>query len=161
MWQNNIRIKVTTVLMKGSNGSIFRVTVPLWGEFAGLRLIPLSKASDAELDVFFGLRPNKRLSKQPRRRWFETSSRPLSRHCNYKLWSKNDINRVNKSTHSVHGLLNTLRPRQNGRHFADDRFKGIFLNENAWISFKISLKFVPKVRINNIPALVPIMAWRR
>ena len=29
------------------------------------------------------------------------------------------------------------------------------------ISLKISLKFVPKVRINNIPALVQIMAWRR
>ena len=57
--------------------------------------------------------------------------------------------------------LNTLRPRQNGRHFADDIFKCIFLNENAWISLKISLKFVRKVRINNIPALVRIMAWRR
>ena len=52
-------------------------------------------------------------------------------------------------------------PRQNGRHFADDIFKCIFLNENAWISLKISLKFVPKVRINNILALVQIMAWRR
>ena len=29
-----------------------------------------------------------------------------------------------------------------------------------WISLKISLKFVPKVRINNIPELVQIMAWR-
>ena len=57
--------------------------------------------------------------------------------------------------------LNTLRPRQNGRHFADDPFKRIFLNENVWISLKISLKFVPRVRINNIPALVPILAWRR
>ena len=57
--------------------------------------------------------------------------------------------------------LNTLRPRQNGRHFPDDIFKGIFLNENEWISLKISLKFVPKVRINNITALVQIMAWRR
>ena len=56
--------------------------------------------------------------------------------------------------------FNTLRPRQNGRYFADDIFKCIFLNENAWISLKISLKFVPKVRINNIPALVQIMAWR-
>ena len=27
--------------------------------------------------------------------------------------------------------------------------------------FNISLKFVPKGPINNIPALVPIMAWRR
>ena len=57
--------------------------------------------------------------------------------------------------------VNTLRPRQNGRYFADDIFKCISLNENAWISLKISLKFVPKVRINNIPALVQIMAWRR
>ena len=32
---------------------------------------------------------------------------------------------------------------------------------NVIISIKISLKFVPKVRINNIPTLVQIMAWRR
>ena len=57
-------------------------------------------------------------------------------------------------------LFNTLRPRQNGRHFADDIFKYIFLNENLWIPIKISLKFVPKGRMNNIPALVQIMAWR-
>ena len=57
--------------------------------------------------------------------------------------------------------VNTLRPRQNGPHFPDDIIKCIFLNENARISLKISLKFVPKVRINNIPALVQIMAWRR
>ena len=57
--------------------------------------------------------------------------------------------------------LNTLRPRQNGRHFADDIFKCIFLNENVRISIKISLKFVPKGPINNSTALVQIMAWRR
>ena len=33
--------------------------------------------------------------------------------------------------------------------------------ENVWISIKISLKFVPMGTINNIPALVQIMAWRR
>ena len=54
-----------------------------------------------------------------------------------------------------------MRPRQNGRHFADDIFKWIFLNENVRISIKISLKFVPKGQINNIPALVQIMAWHR
>ena len=58
-------------------------------------------------------------------------------------------------------LLNTLRPRQNGRHFADDIFKCIFLNENVWIPIQISLKFVPKSPINNIPALVQMMVWRR
>ena len=57
--------------------------------------------------------------------------------------------------------FNTLRPRQNGRHFADDIFKCMFFNENVWISIKISLKFVPKGPINNIPALAQIMAWRR
>ena len=40
-------------------------------------------------------------------------------------------------------------------------FKCIFLNENVWISFQISLKFAPEVRIDNIPALVQIMAWSR
>ena len=57
--------------------------------------------------------------------------------------------------------INTLRPRHNRRHFADDIFKCIFLNENVWITIKISLKFAPKGPINNIPALVQIMAWRR
>ena len=57
--------------------------------------------------------------------------------------------------------IKTLRPRQNGRHFADDTFKYIFLDENVIILAKISQKFVPKGPINNIPALVQIMAWRR
>ena len=57
--------------------------------------------------------------------------------------------------------FNTLWPRQNGRQFADDIFKSVFLIENARISINISLKVVPKVQIINIPALVQIMAWRR
>ena len=64
-------------------------------------------------------------------------------------------------TKVLSNIIITLRPRQNGRHFADDIFKCIFLNENVWIPIKISLKFVPKGPINNIPALVQIMAWRR
>ena len=55
--------------------------------------------------------------------------------------------------------VNTLRPRQNGRHFPDDILKWIFLNENVWILIKISLKFVPRGPINSIPALVQIMDW--
>ena len=45
--------------------------------------------------------------------------------------------------------------------FPDDILKWILLNENIWILLRISLKFVPKVQIDNIPALVQIMAWRR
>ena len=67
------------------------------------------------------------------------------------LWDK-PINR-----HRV----NILRPRQNGCHFADNSFKCIFFNENACISIEISLKFVPKGPIYNIPALVQIIAWHR
>ena len=54
--------------------------------------------------------------------------------------------------------LNTLRPRQNARHFPEDLFKCIFANENVWISLNISLAFVPEFRINTIPELVQIMA---
>ena len=61
----------------------------------------------------------------------------------------------------VMNLFNSLRPRQHGRHFADDTFKCIFLNESVWIPITISLEFVPKGPINNIPALVHMMAWRR
>ena len=57
--------------------------------------------------------------------------------------------------------ITTLRPRQDVRHFSDDIFKCIFLNDNAWIFIKISLKLVRYGPINNIPALVQIMAWRR
>ena len=57
--------------------------------------------------------------------------------------------------------FNTFGPRQNGLHFADDMFKYISLNKNARISIKISPKFVPKDPINNILALIQIMAWHR
>ena len=57
--------------------------------------------------------------------------------------------------------FNTLRLRQNGHHFDDDIFKCIIWSENVKISLKISLKFVLKGPINNIAALVQIMAWRQ
>ena len=40
-------------------------------------------------------------------------------------------------------------------------FNRIFLNENVRISIKISLKFIPKVPIDNKSPLVPVMAWHR
>ena len=55
----------------------------------------------------------------------------------------------------------TLRPRKNGGHFPDGIFQWIFFNENVWISINISLKFVPRGPINNIPTLVQVMAWHQ
>ena len=75
----------------------------------------------------------------------------------YGCWYSSLLHCCNINSHG----LNTLRPRQDGRHFPDDIFKWIFLNENAWISINISLKFVPRGPINNIPTLVQVMAWRR
>ena len=93
--------------------------------------------------------------------------------CNYKpQWNFNEMIKV--FIQQIHlkwssakwqpfclGLsLNILTPRRNRQHFTDDIFKRIFLNENVWISIKISLKFVPRGPINNIQALVQIMDWR-
>ena len=41
--------------------------------------------------------------------------------------------------------FNTLRQRQNGRHFADDIFKCILVKEKISIAIIISLVFVPRV----------------
>ena len=45
-------------------------------------------------------------------------------------------------------------PEQNVRHFTDDIFRRIFVNEKFDILIKNSLKFAPKGPINNNPALV-------
>ena len=44
-------------MMASSNGNIFRVTDPLYGEFTGHRWIPRTKASDAELWCFLWFAP--------------------------------------------------------------------------------------------------------
>ena len=48
-------------------------------------------------------------------------------------------------------------PGQNGRHFADDIFKCIFMKYTFWILIRISRTFVP----DNTSVLVQVMAWRR
>ena len=84
----------------------------------------------------------------------------MSKFVQVMVWHRTGKNTIWTNDGPVYVFV-TLRPRQNGRHFPDDRFKWIFLNENVWISIAVSLKFVPKGPINNIPALVQIMAWRR
>ena len=81
---------------------------------------------------------------------------PIRRQAN--VWTNDDF--VCWRIYAALGL-NELTHWQNGRHFADDTFKHIFLNKNVCISIEISLKFVPKGPMNNMPALVQIMARRR
>ena len=53
------------IMMTSWNGNIFRVTGPLCGEFTGPGEFPAQRPVTRSFDVFFDLRPNKRLSKQP------------------------------------------------------------------------------------------------
>ena len=62
--------------------------------------------------------------------------------------------------HTANGNINTVCNDWN-RFLADSIFIYIFLNENVWMDIKMSVKFVPKGPINNIQALVQIMAWCR
>ena len=81
---------------------------------------------------------------------------------NHHCWQKDDSQTITEfNLVKDMASINTLRLRQNGHRLADDTFKRIFMNENVRISINISLKFVPTGLINNIPALVQIMAWRR
>ena len=61
---------------------VFRFTSPLWVESTG---DPSQRPETWSFDVFVDLCLNKRLSKQSRRRWFETKSLSLCRHCNEDL----------------------------------------------------------------------------
>ena len=69
-------------MMTSSDGNISRVAGPLWGGTTGHRWFPSQRPVTQSFDVFFELHPNKRLSKQSRRRWFETPLRWLWCHCN-------------------------------------------------------------------------------
>ena len=101
-------------------------------------------------------------------RMIDTNATNSVIHQCYKLWSISGLQMVShiNATNAVIGSLhwtgiNTRDKRQDGRRCADNIFKIIFLNENVWVSVKISLTFVPNGPINYIPALVQIMAWRQ
>ena len=77
------------LMMTSSNGSIFRVTGPLCGEITGPGEFPVERPVTRSFDVFFHLRLNKRLSKQPWGWWFETPGWSLWRHLMREhLWTQ-------------------------------------------------------------------------
>ena len=82
MWH----IRIVQFMMTSSNGNIFRVTGPLCGDFTGPGEFLAQRPVTRSFDVFFLLRLNKRLSKQPRGWWFETAPWSLWRQCNVLLF---------------------------------------------------------------------------
>ena len=150
--------------MTSWHGNTFRITGPLWWE----KTLVICNAACAELWCFPRLlaRMNFRTNSGAGVIW--NSMKLMGCHCYvYRLYwfllvVYIDILVLNYVISHNSALetpqLNTLRPRQDGHHFLDDILKYIFLNENIKILIKISLKFVSKGSINNIPALVQIMA---
>ena len=64
----------TWSMMTSSTGNIFRVTGTLWGESRDDRWFPSQRpVTRRSFDVFVDLCLNKRLSKQSRHMWYETS----------------------------------------------------------------------------------------
>ena len=57
--------------------------------------------------------------------------------------------------------IHLISPGLNGRHFADDIIRCIFVTENIFILIKISPKCVPQGPIHNNPAVIYMIAWRR
>ena len=134
-------------MMTSSNGNIFRVTSHLCGEFFGHQWIARTKASDAEL-WFFSLIctwingwVNNRRAHYDVTVMMSRTSGPL---CGLVAAVHNKLIDL-EAQHFKWGpdilktMLNTLRPRQNGVHIADDLFKCIFLNGNVWLNFHRSL----------------------
>ena len=71
-------------------------------------------------------------------------------------WQWTDIT----SLQSWFNIILVLGIRLTLTHWGRVKMAAIFKNENVWISIKVSLKFVPKGPINNIPTPIEIMAWR-
>ena len=69
---------------------IYAGNLPVTGEFLEQR------PATCSFDVFFDLRPNKRLSKQSWGWWFETPLRPLWRYCNGATMRLQDISRITR-----------------------------------------------------------------
>ena len=82
VWRYTVITQCHNSMMTSSNGTIFRVTGLSCGEFTGPGEFPAQRPVTRSFDVFFDLRLNKQLSKQPWGWWFETPPWSLWRQCN-------------------------------------------------------------------------------
>ena len=78
----NCVVRLCVHMMMSSNGNIFSVTVLCAGNSPVTGESPSRRPVTRSFYIFFDLCLNKRLSKQSIRRWLETQSRSLRRHCN-------------------------------------------------------------------------------
>ena len=126
-------------MMTSSNGTIFRVTGPLWGESTGHRWIPLTKARDAELRVF-------------------------SFTC---VWTNGWVNnrdacdlRRNRPHNDV-TVMSSLIHCRCGSNLKGIIFKPIMQNSSLGICCEIAVTWLPQSPANEKVILVQVMAWCR
>ena len=92
-------------MMTSSNGDIFTLLALCAGNSLVTGEFPSQRPVRRSFDVFFDLRLNKRLSKQPWRRWFETPSHVLWRPCNgINIWQ---ILKLHRGIHSFISCKNS------------------------------------------------------
>ena len=119
---------------------------PVPGEF------PTQRPVTRSFNVFFDLRPKKRLNKQSRGWWFETPSRPLWRHRNmlprFAIWSVNVL--------SVGLDYLTLNFSHNTRKMIDGLESTIILllNDSQDISSRVVQKFSRSVLLESSTVVV-------
>ena len=128
-------------MMTSSNGNIFRITGPLCGEFTGPSEFPTQRTVTRSFDVFFYLRLNKWLSKQPWSWWFETPSWSLWRQCNEKTSFKEDCTFYMVNISSGDNLVTQLARSWCSRHDINslqpsDGICWITINEILWHSLQ-------------------------
>ena len=127
----NIKLHIhQLIMMTSSNGNIFRVTGPLCGEITGPGDFPTQRPVTRGFAVFFDLRLNKRLSKQPWGWWFETPAWSLWRHRNGSHINTTQEGAPEFISHSVfvwqfsvvipRKIVNTLGHEQHDCYFTDD-----------------------------------------
>ena len=72
----------------------------------------------------------------------------------FKIVDTSSDIRVKASSLNAIIIIKSSPPEQSGRYFTDGIFRCIFMNKKFCVLIEISLKFVPRGPINNIPALV-------
>ena len=122
--------------MTSSNGNIFRVTGPLCGEFTGPGEFPTQRPVTRSFDVFFDLRLNKRLSKQPWGWWFETPSWSLWRQCNEYDYNSSQghhpLNRHLEHISSWHQSITLQSTRHGSNHAQIPQWVIVHYSDVVW-----------------------------
>ena len=154
-----------------SNGNIFRVTTwinfnpsmvmwirPLWS--VGWDYLSIPKLQQCNRIILHSDRDKRQRAKFPK---YLFSHRIYFRNLKTRFQFPSFVNlkMVQNDERQGWDEVTKLSQIQNVRHFPDDIFERILVNEKLWISITVSPEFLTQCQVDNVPALVRIMVWRR